>query len=97
MSGREHHDRQQPAEQWQPDKTRSMRRILTATEAARYLGYPAMTAAFYAYMRTIGIAPLPDRKGAYDRVAIDAALDRASGLVADNEYHAVSYGHPHLR
>jgi len=77
--------------------TSPTKRVLPAAEAAQYLGYAAPTAAFYAYTRVIGVSPLPERKGAYDRIAIDAALDRASGFEAQTDFGTVSYGNASVR
>ncbi len=66
--------------------------MLTREEAALYLGYQTASAAFDSYCARIGVVPLEKRKGAYDRLAIDRALDRASGLVADDGFETVDYG-----
>lgn len=67
-------------------------RIMRAEDTALYLGYERPTAAFYARVRTLGVKPVWG--GKYDRVAVDAALDKASGLLeADpSEYEGISYG-----
>ena len=66
------------------------RRVLRPDEAAQYLGYEKATAAFYNRCEVLGVVPL--WCGAYDRIKIDCALDRASGLAPDPNYGDVSYG-----
>ncbi len=66
------------------------RRVLRPDEAAQYLGYERATAAFYNRCEVLGVVPLWG--GAYDRIKIDSALDRASGLAPDPNYGDVSYG-----
>ena len=56
-------------------------RILRRQEAAQYVGYPKANAGFDAYIHNrLGLQPLPHRPGCYDRVAIDRALDKLSGI-----------------
>lgn len=68
-------------------------RIMRAEEAAHYLGYERPTAAFYKRVNALGIRPL--WAGAYDRMAVDAAIDKASGLLEEdpngaNEWDAIT-------
>ena len=66
-------------------------RILTANEAAEYLGYSRATAAFYSFTARMAITPI--RKGAYDKVALDKALDGVTGVAEPaDDYEAVDYG-----
>lgn len=56
-------------------------RVLQRDEAARYVGYTKANAASDAYIhKRLGVKPLPNRPGRYDRHALDAALDRISGI-----------------
>lgn len=54
-------------------------RILTKEDAMLYVDCRSSNA-FSTYLKKIGVKPLPHRNGCYDRVAIDAALDRFSGI-----------------
>ena len=67
-------------------------RVLTADEAAQYLGYARASAAFYAFLTSCSVKPLADRKGAYDKLALDRALDVASGFKANDEWGQINYG-----
>lgn len=67
-------------------------RVLTADEAAQYLGYARANAAFYAFLASCSVKPLADRKGAYDRLALDRALDTASGFASNDEWGQINYG-----
>ncbi|MDD2870283.1 hypothetical protein [Neomegalonema sp.] len=68
---------------------RPTRRILSAAEAAEYLGYASASGSFYARIKELGVAPL--WTGAFDRESLDRALDKASGLTADPHYGDVDY------
>lgn len=59
------------------------RRILDQKAAAEYCGYTSAHRFDEWARKTLGVRPLPDRPGKYDRKALDRALDRLSGLVAD--------------
>jgi len=67
-------------------------RILTAEEAAQYLGYPRASAAFYTFVASCGVKPLGERRGAYDKLALDRAIDAASGFTANDEWGQIGYG-----
>ena len=49
--------------------------------AARFL-FSGKTAAFRAWIKRLGITPLPGRRDVYDPVQIRACLDKAQGLGA---------------
>ncbi len=66
------------------------RRILTANEAADYLGYAGPSATFKRYMVKLGVSSL--RQGAYDRFAIDKALDAQMEAAPSVNYEDIDYG-----
>ncbi len=72
-----------------PPLERPTKRVLSPAEAADYLGYAGPNASFHARVRALGVEPL--WKGAFDRLILDRALDRASGLAADPTYGDVEY------
>lgn len=68
------------------------KRLLSRSEAARYLGYSGATAAFDHYCTRLGVAPLPGRRGVYDKLALDDAIDRIGRLAASDDYKSIDYG-----
>lgn len=73
-------------------KRPAVSRIMRRDEAANYLGFDKGGAAFDAYCRLIGVSSLAGRRGAYDRIAIDAALNRQNGCSPDTNYESADYG-----
>ncbi|MEL6980150.1 MAG: hypothetical protein AAGM38_15910 [Pseudomonadota bacterium] len=56
-------------------------RIIDSAELAQYLGFDGDSGAMTRWLRDeLGVKPMAGRRGKWDRRAIDAALDRASGL-----------------
>lgn len=69
-------------------------RLISATDAARHLGYTKPTAAFYARLTALGIRAV--WRGRYDLVKLNEAIDReinpAQPESRKNEYAGISYG-----
>jgi len=69
---------------------RPKKRVLTSSETADYLGYSGPSAAFNEFIVKLGVRPL--RRGAYDRFAIDKALDAQSEDAPSVNYGEIDYG-----
>jgi len=69
---------------------RPKKRVLTSSEAADYLGYAGPSAAFNEFIMKLGVRPL--RRGAYDRFAIDKALDAQGEDAPSVNYGEIDYG-----
>jgi len=69
---------------------RPKKRVLTSSEAADYLGYAGPSAAFNEFVMKLGVRPL--RRGAYDRFAIDKALDAQGEDAPSVNYGEIDYG-----
>ncbi len=57
--------------------------LVDGKELARRLKYNGMTSQCRAFMRRLGITPLPGRRDCYDLRHVRACLDRAAGLPAN--------------
>lgn len=56
-------------------------RIIDTKRLAEHLGYVDDSSAMHDWVRnTLGVKPVPGRRGMYDIKAVDAALDRLSRL-----------------
>ncbi len=55
--------------------------LITGEELAPLHGYSSVTSQCRAWWRSLGIKPLPGRKGVYDPKLVRERLDRAGGLV----------------
>ena len=69
---------------------RPKKRVLTSSETADYLGYAGPSAAFNEFIVKLGVRPL--RRGAYDRFAIDKALDAQGEDAPSVNYGEIDYG-----
>ena len=69
---------------------RPKKRVLTSSEAADYLGYAGPNSAFNDFIVKLGVRPL--RRGAYDRFAIDKALDAQGDDAPSVNYGEIDYG-----
>lgn len=57
--------------------------LIHAEDLAREMGYEGVTNAFRSWCATMRIAPVPGRRGWYDRKLVRRRLDEAQGLVAE--------------
>lgn len=54
--------------------------LISGEDLARMHGYSAVTSQCRAWWRSLGIEPVPGRRGVYDPKCVRVCLDRAGGL-----------------
>lgn len=59
--------------------------LIHVSDLARELGYDGPTNAFRQWCAALRIAPVPGRKGWYDRKLVRRRLDEAQGLLSNSE------------
>lgn len=56
-------------------------KLVTAEELAKLLRFERANGSFYAFLRSLGITPVPHRRGVFDPVFVRRRLDELQGLL----------------